>query len=275
MISILRIRLFSALRVCVLLGLFLWDGTLSSDNEKWLPYDTGKHAEIGRNFGFSGRLYQYLKFEKKLNGKALISTFDYWNKINLGHIFEETALEAYGVTKNEKMFGYRIPDGVEDGILDQVAQYTVYSNSTFIEVKFMRELSFNDNRIKGQIMDMIDFLSYQVNHKTTPRTSAATFFPLPGKASEEELAILVFITPSNCKVGQEIIDYAVFRHVKIYQQVMLYNYFNSIQVKLSQPEALTKPSRHLFGHIFLPQKTKVSWDKIIIDPDNGKPIKSY
>lgn len=254
---------------------FFFVAQLSGDNEKWVPYDTKVHKEIGESIGFVNRLSKYLKDVRKLKGDELTKVFDIWFVTNLGHVFEEAALKAYGVPKNNSRFNNRIPDGVEDGYLDQGAQHTIYPNSTFIEVKYMREISFRNRRIEGQIKDMINYLAYQTYRTTTPRTSLADYFPKPGKASDEELAILLFITPSNCKIEDDIIQYANERNVKIYQQIMWYNYFNPVEVQLEKPKALTEPSRHLFGHYFLPQKTEVNWARPIIDPDTGNPIYGY
>lgn len=263
------------IRIGLLLFLFLFCGKTVGDNEKWLPYTTGKHAEMGLSGGFADRLTKYLKEVKNLRDQELKEEFKRWNGINLGHIFEEVALIAYGVPKNEIHFNGRIPDGVEDGFLEQMAQYTHYPNSTFIEVKYMKEISFSNDRICEQIKDMINYLSIQETHYTTHRLDISPILATPRKASEEEFAILVFITPSNTSISNEIISYANDRQVKIYQQTMLYNLFNSVEVKLSKPEALTEPSRHVNIHTFFPKKAIVNWKRQIIDPDTGKPILGY
>lgn len=263
---------FSALRVGMFLLIFLLSGPISGDNEKWIPYTSRKHFDMGGDTGFSKNIYDHLFFDQKLTGSELQVEFGRWNAINLGHVFEEAALKAYGIAKNHQMFNGRIPDGVENGILDQVAQYTQYQNSTFVEIKYMNQISLSDNRISNQLIDMIDYLSHQENHVTVSRSILSSLAPNPSKASEEGLAVLLLITPSNCIIDVDVIDYAEAQQVKIYQMTPSYNLFNPFEIQLNEPQAVTSASRHFFGRTFLSKKIIVNWNKPIIDPDSGNPI---
>lgn len=245
----------------------------SADHDvEWVLYTTFAHTDMGVNSGFSARVYHYLKFQRKLEEPALSTEFKRWYPTNLGHVFEKAALASYGIPKNQIWFNGRIPDGVQDGMLDQISQFTHYPSSTFIEVKYMSDISWLNPRIKSQIQDMIDFLSSQERHQTYSRYISASFTPDPGKASEEDMAILVFITPFNCRIHQDIIQFANKKHVLLYQMKMLTNYGNRMQIKLSKPDALTRPSRHFFGHRFALKPAIMPWDSQLIDPDTGFPV---
>ncbi|MEM7373910.1 MAG: hypothetical protein AAF587_35135 [Bacteroidota bacterium] len=86
------------------------------------------------------------------------------------------------------------------------------------------------------------------------------------------MAILVFLTPANTVVYQDVIEYAESKKVKVYQMFMYHSYIDQTQLKLEKPIPLTKPSRHRFGHIFTPIEVSCPWDRPIIDPDTGFPI---
>ena len=260
------------------LSLFLilvFCGAASNPVEDWRGYTTTEHSHMGGSRQLANRISSYLRIERKLDGPELISEFNYWYSTNLGHIFEEAALKSYGVSKNRYSFNRRIPDGIEDGILDQLFQYTRYYASTFIEAKYKRLVSLNDITIADQIKDMIDYLGGQVVQKTFSRFFLSEIIPDPEKASDEDLAVLVFITPSNTIIEENVITYAEDRNVKIYQMKMFYNFFNKEQVKLTLPEPLTVPSRHKYGHSLNPQVVLMPWDNPLIDPETGKIISGY
>ena len=255
--------------------ILLFCGAASNPVEDWRGYTTGEHVGMSGSKNLDRRINNYLKHTYKLEGSAFDSAFAAWFSTNLGHIFEEAALKSYGVIKNRSKFNRRIPDGIEDGVLDQLTQYTRYYASTFIESKFKRIISLTDTTIAAQIMDMIDYLGGQIAQKTFARNIAATITPDPGRASDVELAILVFITPSNTVFTNDVINYAKMRKVKIYQMKMFYNLFNREQVKLSRPEPLTALSRHKYGHSLDPGVVFMPWSNLLIDPETGKLIEGY
>lgn len=150
---------------------------------QWVPYTTESHIDMGNRTAFSRRIYLYLKEKRKIPDSKLKAEFNRWFILNLGHVFEDAALSSYGVFKNRMMYNGRIPDAVEDGVLEQFTQYTRYPASTFIEAKFMRNITLSDPRISGQLMDMIDFLSMQELHSTYYRNIGSYINREPGKAS--------------------------------------------------------------------------------------------
>ncbi|MEM7660329.1 MAG: hypothetical protein AAF399_29760, partial [Bacteroidota bacterium] len=111
-------------------------GTAESPSDPtWIPYTTQHHLQMGTYMGLSQRITRYLVVERGLKGPILKSEFNRWYLTNLGHVFEDAALRSYRVGKNQQMYNGRIPDGVEDGMLEQLSQYTHFHASTFIEVK--------------------------------------------------------------------------------------------------------------------------------------------
>ena len=264
--------LFSVLSLSLI---FVFCGAASNPVEDWRGYTTGEHTDMGESKKLAKRITHYLRLERKLDGEELKEVFKYWFSTNLGHVFEAAALKSYGVVKNHYTFNRRIPDGIEDGVLDQVTQFTRYYASTFIEAKYKPIISLRDTTIAAQIMDMIDYLGNKVVQRTFSRHMASAITPSPGKASEEELAVFVFITPSNTIITNDVITYAKRRKVKIYQMKMLYNLFNREQVKLTQPKPLTASSRHKFGHSQNPEIVIMPWNNPLIDPETGKIISDY
>ncbi|MEM7374510.1 MAG: hypothetical protein AAF587_38310 [Bacteroidota bacterium] len=202
----------------------------------------------------------------------LTKQFKSWYGTNLGHVFEEGALASYGILKNHRMFNGRIPDGVENGKLEQIVQYTDYPASTFIEAKFMKQISLDDPRIRHQITDMIDFLATNDRHKTVKRFVADDLTRMPAKASEEGLAVLVFLTPENTVISDDLLVYAKKKKVKIYQMGMICKQDDGEWVTLTAPKALTNRSFHFYGHIGGPFPIKMNWNKRLIDPDTGRKI---
>ena len=242
------------------------------ESVEWVPYTTTKHSEMGENSGFSRRIYDYLCFQRKLEGRELTKQFDRWYKTNLGHVFEDAALASYGILKNHRMFNGRIPDGVEDGRLEQIVQYTEYPASTFIESKCMKILSIDDPKIRHQLIDMINFLSTNSMHKTVKRFVANDLTRIPGKASEEGLAVLVFLTPYNTEVSGDLLKYAIQNRVKIFQIKMLCNPADEEMITLSNPKPLTGISLHFHGHMAGPFSIRMNWNRRLIDPDTGEEI---
>ncbi|MEM7374508.1 MAG: hypothetical protein AAF587_38300 [Bacteroidota bacterium] len=270
------IRWMVQLILCIiLLSLSGWTTVGDPEPVEWVPYTTAKHSEMGYNSGFSDRIYRYLSRVKKLKGKQLKIEFRRWYPMNLGHVFEEASLASYGILKNNRLFNGRIPDGVEDGKLEQIVQFTDYPASTFIEAKYKSIISLYDPQIRHQIIDMIDFLSANNLYRTVRRFVSNDLTRVPGKASEEDLAVLLFLTPANTEVSKELLQYAKRKRVKIYQMKMYYNPVNSEMVVLAKPQALSGISLHFHGHAVGPFPVLMNWQKHLIDPDTGKEIIGY
>lgn len=264
------------LSLCIiLLSLSGWTTVGDPEPGEWVPYTTRIHANMGRNSGFSRRILRYLQDVKNLEEPELSFQFERWYPINLGHVFEEAALNSYGILKNYQMYNGRIPDGVEDGKLEQIIQSTYYPTSTFIEAKFKPIISLYDPQIRHQLIDMIDFLSANDAQKTTKRFVSNDLTRVPGKASEEGLAVLLFLTPENTIVSEEVLDYAKQKKVKIFQMKMFCNPMDEEEVILSKPKALTGISLHFHGHAIGTFSVRMNWKRNLIDPDTGKEIIGY
>uniref|UniRef100_UPI0035BC1744 DUF6443 domain-containing protein n=1 Tax=Mucilaginibacter sp. TaxID=1882438 RepID=UPI0035BC1744 len=145
----------------------------------------------------------------------------------VGRIYENAVLNSLAEPKNNTKFnvpnpglGRRsvIPDKVGDSgfkvvtFTDGEKEKVMFPNSSFTEVKFKASVSLTDPNNPGQLKGMIDVLSNMKGGYVNGKWNSEI------KASDYGAAILTIVTPSNSKIGADLIDYATSKNVKLYQR---------------------------------------------------------
>ena|GEM_PF-2298897 len=156
----------------------------------------------------------------------------------VGKAFEKAVGQIIGQNKNTKEFysversSGVIPDFVRSlnvlGVSEEgIKLLDMYPTGVFIEVKTSQTIDLNGSTQK-QIMAMIDACSkqYSINNNISGKDGVATMF---------------LITLSDTKISKDVIDYAIKKHVILYQFTALYDKDCSSKIKLSAGKMITIP----------------------------------
>jgi RHS repeat-associated protein len=144
----------------------------------------------------------------------------------LGRIFEDAVLRSAQKTGMKKAIypypvtspnTYFIPDAIQehghkiiDGSKGTTTTYN-FSDAIITDAKFTTEGKIS---LTDQITGFIDYLS---EHRGVSVNGVAT----GEKNSDYGMASLIFATPTNVAVGQDVIDYAKSKNVNLYQRVAI------------------------------------------------------
>ena len=153
--------------------------------------------------------------------------------MRIGRIFEDAVIRSMGVSKNTKIYKPYItstrgviPDNVMSGSYKEYQMPTdpaygsssiikrkiTFPNATFQEVKMKSEVTLSDPNNPGQITAMLQTLSKMKGGYDNGKWNPAL------KASDYGAATLVFITPANAVIGNDILELAKELKVNIYQR---------------------------------------------------------
>ncbi len=195
------------------------DGRAASDPPFWIWF---RETVL-----YGNRMMTNGAFQRAADAYGVPSTAPYLPR--LGRIFEDGVLRSAEKTSMKKpIYPYPvtspnthfIPDAIEnhthsivDGWGKTEATKTTYDfkDAIITDAKFTTESKL---RLTDQITGFIDYLSDQ-------RGVSVNGVATGEKNSDYGMATLIFATPSNVAIGQDVIDYAKQKNVNIYQRVAI------------------------------------------------------